>query len=55
LYRSTEVALDGQAEKRLHTVEFKNLPAGTYEVRAEVFSASDVRGTAVQELEVMGR
>jgi hypothetical protein len=55
LYRSTEVSLEGQAEKRLHTVEFKNLPAGVYEVRAQVSSASDVRGTAVQELEVMGR
>jgi hypothetical protein len=56
LYRSTEVSLEGQAEKRLHNIEFKNLPAGSYEVRAEVLSgASSVRGTATQELEVMGR
>jgi hypothetical protein len=55
MYRSTELDLEGQAEKRLHTIEFKNLPAGSYEVRAEVLSASSVRGMAVQELEVMGR
>ena len=35
-------------------VEFKNLPAGSYELRAEVLSSSDVRGSAMQELTVMG-
>ena len=55
MYRSTEVTLEGDSEKRLHTVEFKNLPAGVYEVRAEVLSATIVRGTATQELEVTGR
>ena len=54
LFRSTEVILEGLAEKRLHTVEFKNLPAGSYEVRAEVLSASDVRGMASQAVMVMG-
>jgi len=55
MYRSTEVTLEGQSEKRLHSVEFKNLPAGTYEVRAEVLSTSDVRGMALQDFQVMGR
>jgi len=55
MYRSTEVTLEGEAEKRLHSVEFKNLPAGVYEVRAEVLSGTSVRGTATQELEVTGR
>lgn len=55
MYRSTEVTLEGKTEKRLHTVEFKNLPAGTYEVRAEVLSSAGVRATAVQDLQVTGR
>jgi hypothetical protein len=54
LFRSTEVNLDGLSEKRLHTVEFKNLPAGAYHVRAEVFSASEIRGMATEELTVLG-
>jgi hypothetical protein len=54
LFRSTEVNLDGLSEKRLHTVEFKNLPAGAYEIRAEVFSANEVRGMATDALTVLG-
>jgi hypothetical protein len=54
LFRSTEVKLDGDADKRIHTVEFKNLPAGSYELRAEVFSHDKVRGMATQELVVAG-
>lgn len=55
MYRSTEVSLEGKTEKRLHTVEFKNLQAGTYEVRAEVLSSGGVRGMATQDLQVTGR
>jgi hypothetical protein len=54
LFRSTEVTLNGNDEKRLHTVEFKNLPAGVYELRAEVLSSTEVRATATQDLEVTG-
>jgi hypothetical protein len=54
LYRSTELTLSGDADKRLHTVEFKNLPAGEYELRAEVLGADSVRGMATQELVVAG-
>jgi hypothetical protein len=53
-FRSSEFTLDGRSEKRLHIVEFKNVPAGAYEVRAEVLSGKAVRGTATQDLEVMG-
>ena len=53
-YRSSEVTLDGLSEKRIHTVEFKNVPAGSYEVRAEVLSGTTVRGMATQDVEVMG-
>ena len=54
MYRSTEVTLSGETDKRLHTVEFKNLPAGEYELRAEVLSADHVRGMATQGLLVAG-
>jgi hypothetical protein len=54
LFRSTEVTLTGEGDKRLHTVEFKNLPAGDYELRAEVLSNERVRGMASQELVVAG-
>jgi hypothetical protein len=53
-FRSSAVILDGQNEKRLHSVEFKNLPAGTYTLRAQVRSAADVLATASQDLVVTG-
>ena len=53
LFRSSEVVLDGEAGKRLHTIEFKNLPAGNYTIRAAVLSSRDVRGAA-EELIVVG-
>jgi hypothetical protein len=46
LFRSSEVPLEGERDQRLHTVEFKNLPAGAYTLRAEVHSSADVRGIA---------
>lgn len=54
LFRSTEVSLEGLSEKRLHAVEFKNLPAGAYEIRAEVLSATEVRAMATDALMVLG-
>ena len=53
-FRSSMIELDGEREKRLHTVEFRNLPAGEYKLRAQVRSRSAVRGTAVEELVVTG-
>jgi hypothetical protein len=35
-------------------VEFKNLPAGTYVLRAQVRSAEEVLGMATQDLIVTG-
>jgi hypothetical protein len=49
-FRSSTLALDGEKEKRLHTVQFKNLPAGRYTLRAEVRSSTDVLATATQDL-----
>jgi uncharacterized protein YfaS (alpha-2-macroglobulin family) len=55
MFRSSEISLEGRGEKRLHTVEFKNLPAGEYELRAEVLGTNNnVRGMASQDLMVMG-
>lgn len=54
LFRASELVLDGAEEKRIHAVEFKNLPAGNYVLRAEVLGAGDVRGMAEQELVVSG-
>jgi hypothetical protein len=52
LFRSSEVTLEGEKEQRIHMVEFKNLPAGHYTVRAEVMSNSAVRGSAEESLVV---
>ena len=33
-YRCSEVALDGVDARRVHAFEFRNVPSGTYEIRA---------------------
>jgi len=53
-FRSSEVELDGEKEKRLHSLEFTRLPAGEYILRAQVKSKSGVLATAVRELVVTG-
>lgn len=52
LFRSSEVVLNGEDGKRLHTLEFKNLPAGSYTIRAAVLSTAQVRGAAEEFLVV---
>ena len=54
MFRASEIELNGAAEKRIHNIQFKNLPAGNYMLRAEVRSASELRGAAQQELTVTG-
>jgi hypothetical protein len=54
LYRSSELALTGATDKRLHSIEFRNLPAGAYTLRAQVKSSHDIRGSASQDLIVTG-
>jgi hypothetical protein len=54
LFRASQLSLAGASEKRIHSVEFKNLPAGNYILRAEVLSQDDVRGMVEQELVVSG-
>ncbi|HEY6360800.1 MAG TPA: hypothetical protein VIX63_06825 [Vicinamibacterales bacterium] len=54
MFRSSEITLAGAGEKRIHTLEFKNLPAGEYVLSAQVFSSSEMRAVARQELTVSG-
>lgn len=55
MFRSSEITLSGAGEKRIHNVEFKNLPAGNYTLSAHVFDdADDIRGVATQALTVSG-
>jgi hypothetical protein len=53
-YRSSGKDLEGEKEKRLHVMEFRNLPAGRYALRARVMSKNGVLGTAVEGLLVTG-
>ena len=53
-FRSSEIELDGDREKRLHGLELRSLPAGAYAIRAQVRSKSAVLGTALHELVVTG-
>jgi len=53
-FRSSAVTLEGADEKRLHLIEFKSLPAGSYVVRATVRSSREVLGTASEGLTVTG-
>lgn len=55
MYRSTEVELQGDTDSRVHMVEFKNLEAGNYVLRAQVLGADKVRGSATSEMMVTGR
>lgn len=53
MFRSSELPLT-EGDRRLHTVEFKNLAAGTYRLRAAVIGEDTVIAVAEQEL-VVGR
>src|ERR671910_897955 len=50
LFRSSAVSLEGDKGQRLHTLEFKNLPRGSYVLRAEVHSSARMRGAAEEQL-----
>jgi len=52
LYRSSEVPLEGENGQKVYTLEFRNLPAGNYTIRAAVLSRAAVRGAAEQFLVV---
>lgn len=46
-FRASDLVLEGDKEARHHTVEFKNLPAGDYVIRATVHDRTSV--TALSE------
>lgn len=54
LSRASMVPLEGDREKRLHSLELKGLPAGDYAVRATLYGTRDVRGQASESLMVTG-
>ena len=53
-YRASEIELDGDKEKRLHSIEFRSLPAGAYVLRAQVRSKTGIIGKAEADLVVTG-
>jgi hypothetical protein len=54
MFRSSEIRLAGAGEKRIHTLEFKNLPAGEYMLSAQVYSTAELRAVATQHVTVSG-
>ena len=54
MFRSSALKLEGASEKRVHEIQFKDVPAGQYRLSATVLSAVEARGTARQNLNVVG-
>ena len=54
MFVSTELQLAGDKEQRLHPIEFRNLTAGDYTLRAQVLATGSVRSEATQEIMVTG-
>lgn len=54
MFCATELPLAGDKEQRLHTIQFKNLAAGEYTLRAQVMSNSSVRSQTEQAIMVTG-
>jgi hypothetical protein len=54
MFCATELPLAGDKEQRLHTIQFKNLAAGEYTLRAQVLSNSSIRSQTEQGIMVTG-
>ena len=52
-FRSSAIALEGANERRVHSIEFKSLPAGRYQLSARVMSKGEVLATATEGLIVL--
>src|SRR4051812_11303167 len=53
-YRSSMMQLEGESAARVTTFEFRSLPPGTYEVRANLFGASgEPRASIRQQVNVL--
>jgi hypothetical protein len=55
MFCSTAQPLEGAKEARLHTIEFKNLRAGEYTLRAQVLGGDAVRSEATADIMVTGQ
>jgi hypothetical protein len=55
MFCSTEQPPEGAKEARLHTIEFKNLRAGEYTLRAQVLGGDAVRSEATADIMVTGQ
>jgi hypothetical protein len=53
-YRSSDINLEGGNAPLNHTVWFKEMPAGRYNIEVTVFGAHGPRGVRMERLEVMG-
>jgi hypothetical protein len=53
-YRSSMIQLEGDKAARINQFEFRSLPPGTYEVRANLFGSSgEPRATIRQQINVI--
>jgi len=52
--RSSFMELEGDSDSVSHEVEFRSIPAGNYDVTAQVSTDSGVRATAFDRLTVLG-
>ena len=53
-YRSSRIQLEGDRAARTNTFEFRSLPPGTYEVRANLFGSNgEHRATIRQQINVI--
>lgn len=53
-YRASEIQLDGDKAPRTTTIEFRNLPSGTYEVKATLIGADGrMRALVRQDVNVI--
>jgi hypothetical protein len=48
-YRSSQIQLEGEKAPRTNTFEFRSLPPGTYEVRANLLGADGQQRAAVRQ------
>jgi len=48
-YRSSEIQLEGEKAARTTMFEFRNLPPGTYEVRASLLGANGERRAMIRQ------
>jgi hypothetical protein len=54
-FRASDFALAGEAERKYHTVMFRNIPAGEYVIRAVLLNGQRELATAQTALSVMSK